>query len=322
MATAGRGDLDPRQLKAREEFQKMREQLRRTQERTLDPALARDRMKERIAFYERDARLLRRPLAAIGGRRWWRQPATVAVLAFALGAVSTFAAMGVVLGRGAPRAEPPVLAALVADQSIPAREPAVQAAAAAPVAPPQVEPAAVAPAPEPEIVELAAAELPAAAVAEPPPVAVISPEDDEALVRIDRIRESQTLLAALGYVPGRADGDAGPQTLAAAAQFAAERGLADSNLDAAFLAALRAARAGALPVRGSDAGDETVVERVTRIREIQALLVAAGYDLGRPDGDAGPKTLDAAASYADERGLADANLDAAFLAFMREGAAG
>lgn len=327
MATASRGDLDPRQLKAREEFQRMREQLRRTQERLPDPALARDRVKERIAFYQRDARLLKRPLAAIGGRRWWRQPATVAVLAFALGALSTMAAMAVVLGRGAPKVEPLVPTALVAEAPVPARQPVARIAPV--IEAPSVADPVVTPAVASEIVSLEAVESPPAAdastalavvAAEAPPLPVAAPpaEDDATAARVDRIRETQTLLAALGYVPGRPDGDAGPQTLAAAAQFADERGLADANLDAALLAGLRAARAGVLPVRPSSAGDETVLERVTRVREIQGLLNGSGHDLGRPDGDAGPRTLEAAAAYAAANGLADANLDAAFLAFMRE----
>ncbi len=336
----------------------MREQLRRTQERMPDPALSRDRVKERIAFYERDARLLKLPLKgiglqAIGGKRWWRKPATIAVLAFALGAASTLAAMGVVLGRGAPVEEPLVPAALIAEAPTPPRTIAVRAPAAAVVPDLRPDPtpagavtmpaAADAPvalmaavdvaAPETVVMNPGAAEPVALALAvvetpAPPsatdtaPAAALAPADDTVLARVNRTREIQSLLAALGYVPGRADGDAGPQTLTAAALFATERGLADSNLDAALLAALRAARAGALPVRSSNAGAETVLERVTRVREIQTLLVANGYDLGRPDGDAGPQTLTAAASYAAARGLADANLDAAFLAVMREGAAG
>jgi peptidoglycan hydrolase-like protein with peptidoglycan-binding domain len=301
---------------------------------------------------------LSRPLQVIGGRRWWRQPATVAVIAFALGAVSTFAAMALLLNRDAPEVEPLVPAALSAADPAPVRQPLVQtAAAAAPAASapepvqaagtsigsaavvstvaaaggtsvPDVQPATLAaPEPAPATIELVA--VPPTAVsapgATPDPVAaavVAPPADDAVVARVARIREIQTLLAALGYVPGRADGDAGPQTLTAAALFSAERGLQDANLDAAMLAALRAARAGALPVRPTGAGSETVLERVTRVREIQAVLIAAGYELGRPDGDAGPVTIQAAAAYAAERGLADANLDAALLAFMREGAAG
>ncbi len=108
--------------------------------------------------------------------------------------------------------------------------------------------------------------------------------------------------------------------MSAAAAFASEHHLADSHLDAALLAALRAAATGTLPIEDPGSG-QAVLMRVNRVREIQTLLASLEYQLGRPDGDPGPQTLIAADAFAADQNLADANLDAAFLALLREEAA-
>ncbi|MGD2133508.1 MAG: peptidoglycan-binding domain-containing protein, partial [Maricaulaceae bacterium] len=61
--------------------------------------------------------------------------------------------------------------------------------------------------------------------------------------------------------------------------------------------------------------------QVEQIREIQSGLAVMGYDLDLPDGDAGPQTRAATARFAEARGLADANLDAAFAAAVRAASA-
>jgi peptidoglycan hydrolase-like protein with peptidoglycan-binding domain len=358
MAVAGQGGLDPRQVKAREEFQKMREQLRRALERTSDPAPWRERAPGDVSTLRLGA--ARRPLhfRARAPRRVWKRPAVIAAAAFVLGIGLTVVAVLVVqrvnLGA-APETEiagvvfEPPTASAAAPSLRPMRPSASEATSvtaateAAPVSlaasdDPEVAAAAVeAPAPpapvvsrapvldEPQIVT-AALETPAAAVETPAPrvaarIEAATPEasgEDPVVARIGRIREAQTLLAALGYPLGRADGAAGPQTLAATAAFAEAHELSDSNFDAAFLAALRAARSGALATPGARDTDDVVLARVTRVREAQLLLSALGYEAGRADGDAGPLTLQAAASFAERHGLEDANLDEAFLALLRE----
>lgn len=162
--------------------------------------------------------------------------------------------------------------------------------------------------------------------------------------RVAIIKDIQAGLVARGFPLGRPDGDAGPVTLEAAAAFAKERGLADSNLDAAYLAfvasapvtpplaaspdaaappaAAEAAVAPAAPSSGIIATapqppkDDPVARRVERIRAAQRLLAVMDYNVSQPDGTAGPATVAAAASFAEDRGLSDSNIDAAFLAAL------
>lgn len=367
MAVAGQRGLDPRQVKAQEEFERMREQLTRTLERNVDPTPWRERARERVAAFERESARRRPVVPAVARSARW--PWLVALGgAFALGLVTALVVAllmrpapqpasdlaGIVVD--APAAEPPrptpaafagqpalrpavsrstdadiapVVAAPAAltdttasDETVVTAEPEIAAAEPAGFEPALPEPEAAAPA----LTVAAADEAPVETTPAPAPAASPAASDelsDNPIVRrVAMIRESQSLLAALGYVPGRADGDPGPQTVSAAALFATERGLADSNLDLAFRAALREARAGALPIQSAAQAADPVLVRVGQVREIQALLLAQGFELGRADGDAGPATLDAAATFAETHGLADANLDAAFLAALRAASVG
>jgi peptidoglycan hydrolase-like protein with peptidoglycan-binding domain len=367
MAAAGHGGLDPRQVKAREEFQRMREQLRRSLERTSDPAPWRERAPADLSGLRRGAERSIK-LAYVRPRRIkWKRPAMIAGGAFAAGIVTALL-VSVVMLRG-PRevgAEPLVAAAPQEPAAASTLSPSLRPTSSAGVAAVELRPAAerdaapafaavagepetfaaleTAPAvvdepvaPDTDEVDVAAIEI-APPVAEPEPEVVAtapepaaprvarrleappptSPGADPVAARINRIREAQALLADVGYPIGRADGDAGPQTLAAVAAFAEAHELSDTNIDDALLAALRAARAGALATPGArDAGDE-VVARVSRVRDAQALLAALGYDPGRADGDPGPLTLEAASAFAGRHELEDSNLDEAFLALLRE----
>jgi peptidoglycan hydrolase-like protein with peptidoglycan-binding domain len=291
-----------------------------------------------VAAFEREARR-RRPLAAARRSVRWPQWMFIAA-AFLLGVVMTTAIALVVL-RG-PRAEPEVLIV----------EPAVVVAPFGPA--PRLQPAAVVSAPnepgeavasfsppvaptpsgsqaeliagvEPPAVELAAPSSPAVAelavqapASEPAPTITGAAVANPGALRVARIREIQALLIAQGHDLGRADGDAGPQTLAAASEFAATHGLLDSNLDDAFLAALRAADAGRLVPVAPLAQRDPVLEQINRVRSTQTALNELGHGLGRPDGDAGPMTLVAVEQFAASRGLADANIDDALVALLHE----
>ena len=159
-----------------------------------------------------------------------------------------------------------------------------------------------------------AAQAAAAVAAEPP------------LVRIERIRESQTLLNALGYDVGAADGDAGPSSVAAAEAFAAAQGFAFYGFDDNFLIALQdadAARQAALSIELPAAETPAIDERplstaIDPIIEGQTLLNDLGYAAGVADGAAGPATLAAAAAFADAYGITFDRFDAEFLTALRD----
>jgi peptidoglycan hydrolase-like protein with peptidoglycan-binding domain len=360
MAAAGHGGLDPRQVKAREEFQRMREQLRRSLERPSDPAPWRERTPSDIASLRRVAERSHVRVRAHPRRIKWSRAAVIAAGAFAAGLVTALIISFVLLrGPGDAAAE---LRTAAADPEVPpvsAPAPTLRPAPVETAAAPRAEPVRTSPPPaaaadEPEVllasvVQPVVESTPAAAIVEEPvatgsavaetaPVAQPEPDAaqarvaarlapaatsaagdaDLATVRINRVREAQALLMGLGYGVNRADGDAGPQTLTALSTFAADHELSDVNLDAALLAGLRAAQAGALATPGARDTDDVVLARVTRVRDAQALLSALGYEPGRADGDAGPRTLEAAAAFAALHGLEDANLDEAFLALLRE----
>lgn len=65
----------------------------------------------------------------------------------------------------------------------------------------------------------------------PQPVQSAPPKPDKGLTRRDMIRQTQRLLASLGYQPGAADGIEGPKTRAAISKFQADHGfLADGKV--------------------------------------------------------------------------------------------
>jgi hypothetical protein len=128
--------------------------------------------------------------------------------------------------------------------------------------------------------------------------------------RLSPGEEISALLASLGYLRS------GSGLAAAATAFAEDHRLADAHLDAALLAALRAADAGefAPPTRRR----ESRSMRVARVREAQMMLVFLGYEVYEIDGSVNGETRDALDHFAADAALADANVDPALLALLRE----
>jgi peptidoglycan hydrolase-like protein with peptidoglycan-binding domain len=120
--------------------------------------------------------------------------------------------------------------------------------------------------------------------------------------------EARDLLASLGYLMNGATLDD------AASAFGEDRALADANFDAAFLAALRAAMAGELPV----AARRRRGDREKNVRDAQTQLVFLGYELYEIDGSMDERTREALARFAAEAGLVDSNVDPALVAVLKE----
>jgi peptidoglycan hydrolase-like protein with peptidoglycan-binding domain len=96
------------------------------------------------------------------------------------------------------------------------------------------------------------------------------------------VRDVQSALAARGYQPGAADGDAGPITRAAILAFEHDYGLAaTAEASDALLAALRAA---GRPVAGGAHWQKPTEAASNLMRNVQQHLIATGYLKGQPTG--------------------------------------
>jgi hypothetical protein len=97
-----------------------------------------------------------------------------------------------------------------------------------------------------------------------------------------RVREVQAALAARGYEPGPADGDAGPMTRAAILAFEHDHGLpATAEASDALLAVLRAP---GQPVTGGARWHRPTEAATSVVKTVQQHLIAAGYLKGQPSG--------------------------------------
>ena len=121
------------------------------------------------------------------------------------------------------------------------------------------------------------------------------------------IRETQSLLAELGYQPGPADGLWGPKTGVAFRSFLVDQNLPESDvLTEASLSALREA-AGRPTEIASDVG-QTPAQASQQIssdtiREAQSLLALLGYNPGPADGSWGPNSVRAYQSFLRDNNL-------------------
>lgn len=96
------------------------------------------------------------------------------------------------------------------------------------------------------------------------------------------VREVQAALAARGYQPGPADGNAGPMTRAAILAFEHDHGLAaTAEAGDAVLSALRGA---ARPVPGGARWQKPTEAASSLVRAVQQHLIASGYLKGHPSG--------------------------------------
>jgi len=102
----------------------------------------------------------------------------------------------------------------------------------------------------------------------------------------DRVSESQSLLAELGYAPGPADGVLGPRTAAAVRAYQADQGLViDGVVGEDLLAHLRTTR------------------QTRLVMQAQKRLAALGYNPGPIDGREGPGTRAAVEAFQTSAGL-------------------
>ncbi|MFN3743743.1 MAG: peptidoglycan-binding protein [Hyphomicrobiaceae bacterium] len=117
-----------------------------------------------------------------------------------------------------------------------------------------------------------------------------------------RIREVQAALAARGYEPGPADGDAGPMTRAAILAFEHDYGLpATAEASDVLLAALRAP---GRPVSGGARWQRPTEAASNLVRVVQQHLVAAGYLKGQPSGVPDAPTIAAIRAFETAHQLA------------------
>lgn len=120
------------------------------------------------------------------------------------------------------------------------------------------------------------------------------PAGDRPLGRDERV-ELQQKLSALGFDAGVADGLLGPNSKAAIRRFQTSNSMvADGYPSARLLGDVRRAlEARNAPILATSAGPADAAD----IREIQALLIGLGHDIGRIDGMYGGKTRRAIESF-------------------------
>ena len=107
------------------------------------------------------------------------------------------------------------------------------------------------------------------------------------------IRDVQQMLSIFGYYHGKVDGKMGIRTRDALAAFQRENGLEESRfVDKASWQLLREWAASGL-----------VKDSGLNIKHVQEILGSAGYNVGKIDGVAGPKTKAAVEAFQRDRGL-------------------
>lgn len=124
------------------------------------------------------------------------------------------------------------------------------------------------------------------------------------LIKLDsrgtEVRELQRFLSAVGYATGPADGVAGPLTVGAIRSFQEGRGInPDGVVGSVTRSHIRQVYSilPAIPVLDEQNRIIRPGYRGTDVKQIQELLVAAGYDPGPADGVYGPKTETAVAAF-------------------------
>jgi peptidoglycan hydrolase-like protein with peptidoglycan-binding domain len=306
---SGQDTLDPRQEKAREEFQKMREQLRRTLERTIEPAPWREQATASEPPPPQRLPAPRpQPLATVhpvpAGR--WIEVISIAGASFVMGCIVTLAVVG--MGHKAPASGPGVAAA-AESTAHPARNAAVPSAtsptpslgaqlALARETPPAVKPSA----------PLAVAAQPPASATEPAPQPPLS-------AAFERPAESASPKAPPGATPAPASAPVKQEAVKPEApkQEAAKPETSPGVKQEAVVNAETA------PGVKQEAPPPPISPAQTaQMKEMQALLKGLGYGPGPGNGLPGAKMLKAADAFAKRYGLADSNLDAAFLAALRK----
>ncbi|HVS84388.1 MAG TPA: peptidoglycan-binding domain-containing protein [Gaiellaceae bacterium] len=163
-----------------------------------------------------------------------------------------------------------------------------------------------------------------------PPTATLNPGDSG-----DQVVLLQKALAALGYSPGKADGNYGTGTKQAVTAFQTAHGLpAIGVFGPATLAALQAA----LASTGGTTGTETTTTSTTaqapstalkpgdsgaQVVLLQQALAALGYSPGSTDGTYGPSTKAAVTAFQTTKGLtADGVLGPQTLVALQQALAG
>jgi peptidoglycan hydrolase-like protein with peptidoglycan-binding domain/TPR repeat protein len=142
-----------------------------------------------------------------------------------------------------------------------------------------------------------------------------TPIADAAAERVERIRETQRLLAQLGLYGGPLDGKAGGATRAAIRTFEQQSGMAATGEPSPALppalrqaVSARSAAAAPAPVRAEQPSPlpaDWPTERRSQIEAIQKLLQDAGVYKGRIDGRTGPGTRGAVREAERRAGMAE-----------------
>jgi len=131
------------------------------------------------------------------------------------------------------------------------------------------------------------------------------------------VRDVQSALAARGYQPGPADGNAGPVTRAAILAFEHDYGLpATAEASDALLAAIRSP---ARPVAGGARWQKPTEAASSLVRTVQQHLVASGYLKGQPTGVPDAPTIAAIRAFETAHQLAPTGrISAQLLARMQQ----
>jgi peptidoglycan hydrolase-like protein with peptidoglycan-binding domain len=141
------------------------------------------------------------------------------------------------------------------------------------------------------------------------PAQTLKPGDTGSQVKV-----LQRALAALGFSPGKPDGDYGTSTQSAVERFQASKGLGqDGIVGAQTLNALQ--RALSSTTGGTTTSTTPTTEAPTQtlkpgdtgsqVKALQRGLAALGFSPGKPDGDYGPSTKNAVERFQASKGIAE-----------------
>jgi peptidoglycan hydrolase-like protein with peptidoglycan-binding domain len=126
---------------------------------------------------------------------------------------------------------------------------------------------------------------------------VVQPDTPAPVRQQDLVRHVQNELAARGYAPGPADGDAGLLTRAAILAFEHDRGLpATAEATDALLLALRTPAGSRRPAAGANWGSPSRAA-IGTVRTVQQNLIAAGYLTGAASGHFDARTTAAIRAF-------------------------